>query len=172
MNLDWICKENLSSVQIPNIHKLKEFMEIENTSSPKKFKELLGIFAEVFEMENFNIPSDVYLEHLVKKDDLIVIIAKHEESVVGGLTIYRLMNYYSEKPLAYIYDVAVSPSYQRQGVGKQLMAYTKSFCLENGFEEAYVQADIIDQHALEFYRKCNPSSESEVIQFSFNLTKP
>jgi aminoglycoside 3-N-acetyltransferase I len=71
--------------------------------------------------------------------------------------------------LAYLYDLAVLPEYQRKGVGKKLINFTNSYCKERGFEEVYVQADKADDYALDFYRSTNPTKEEDVSHFYYKL---
>lgn len=133
------------------------------------FIELIRVFSEVFEMENFRIPDSSHLQKLLTANDFIAFVALLDQQVIGGLTIYILNQYYSIKPLAYIYDLAVLPAFQRKGVGRQLIDAVRLYCHEHGFEEVFVQADRIDQHAVDFYRKTKPSNEEEVLHFYYLL---
>ena len=38
-------------------------------------------------------------------------VAKYDNKVIGGLNVYILNRYYSIKPIAYIYDIAVLSNY-------------------------------------------------------------
>ncbi|WP_462250885.1 GNAT family N-acetyltransferase [Ekhidna sp.] len=135
------------------------------------FVKVIQLFADVFEMENFKIPSSSHLSNLLSKDDFMVFCAKDGESVIGGLTAYTLMQYYSVKPLAYIYDLAVDTSYQRKGIGKKLIASFNSYCMGKGYEEVFVQADKTDDNALDFYRKTQPTEEEHVSHFYYLLNQ-
>lgn len=81
-----------------------------------------------------------------------------------------LDQYYSERPLAYLYDLAVLAAYQREGIGKRLIAFANDFCRQHGFEELFVQADLVDDYAVEFYRSTNPSNEEQVVHFYYTLS--
>ncbi|MEK6480027.1 GNAT family N-acetyltransferase [Catalinimonas sp. 4WD22] len=135
------------------------------------FVEVIKLFEEVFEMQNFSMPPAQHLQKLLGKEDFFVFAALHKEKVVGGLTAYVLEQYYSVKPLAYIYDLAVDPHYQRQGIGKRLIAEMNTFCQERGFEEVFVQADQDEAHAVNFYRSTNPTEEEKVAHFYYTLDK-
>lgn len=137
----------------------------------RQFVELIKLFEEVFEMENFSIPNDRHLQELLNRDDFDAFVAKKNGLVVGGLTTYLLKQYYSEKPIAYIYDLAVNINYQRQGIGKRLIEEDKNYYLAKGFEDMFVQAEIEDDHAIEFYRSTSPSEEKQIIYFSYSLNK-
>ncbi len=133
------------------------------------FIELINVFEDVFEMKNFSKPDNNYLQYVLTKPDFLTLVAKADKKVVGGLTVYILDQYYSTKPLAYIYDLAVSKEFQGQGIGKILIKYLTDYCRENGFEEVFVQADRIDNYALAFYRSTNATKEEDVIHFSYSL---
>ncbi|MEO9871426.1 GNAT family N-acetyltransferase [Ekhidna sp.] len=133
------------------------------------FKDLILLFVQVFEREDFSIPDSAHLEKLLKKDDFVVFCAQVDGKVVGGLTVYIQEQYYSTKPLAYIYDLAVEAQLQRQGIGKKLILAVNEYCQKHGFEEAYVPAEKEDHHAIDFYRSTKPTYEMDVIHFSYTL---
>jgi aminoglycoside 3-N-acetyltransferase I len=135
-----------------------------------KFTGLIRLFEEVFEMKNFIIPEEKYVAQLLSKENFFVFVAIADNNVVGGLTAYALQQYYAVSPLAYIYDLAVTTSFQRQGIGKLLIASLTSYCKDNGFEEVFVQADKVDEYALEFYRSTG-GREEQVVHFSYLLNK-
>lgn len=132
------------------------------------FTELIYLFEHVFEMENFQIPSQKHLQSVLGNKDFFAIVAIKDNKVVGGLTVYTLQQYYSEKPLAYIYDLAVSVQFQRQGIGKRLIDFTNDMCRTNGYEEVFVQADKVDEYALDFYRSTN-ATEEDVSHFYYSF---
>jgi aminoglycoside 3-N-acetyltransferase I len=136
-----------------------------------RFIELVRLFGVVFEIKNFSIPDSGYLKSVLSRSDFFVFAAMLEGKVVGGLTTYVLMQYYSNKPLAYIYDLAVDANLQRQGIGKKLILATNQFYKEKGFEEVFVQADKVDEHAIDFYRSTKPTEEEQVVHFYYTLNK-
>lgn len=144
------------------IHKL-------TPSKLNDFMALIKVFEDVFEMKNFTLPRETYLRNLLHKPGFMVFVAKSGHSVIGGLTAYVLDQYYAEKPLAYIYDLAVKTEAQRQGIGQQLISAIKDHCRKQGFEEVFVQADRIDKHAVDFYRKTRPAEEEDVLHFYYSL---
>jgi ribosomal protein S18 acetylase RimI-like enzyme len=104
----------------------------------------------------------------LESDSFIVFVALSGEKIVGGLTAYVLQQYYSLRPVAYIYDLAVSNNYQRQGIGKMLVADINDYCKSSGIEEVFVQADEIDKHALDFYHSTGGKAE-KVVHFTYRL---
>ncbi len=147
-----------------SIHKL-------NQEEIDTFVSLLKLFEDVFEMKDFKMPPADHLEKLLSKKDFVVFVAKLNNQVVGGLTVYVLDQYYAEQPLAYIFDLVVNTELQRKGIGKQLISAVNSYCKEQGFEEVFVQADRVDQHAVNFYRSTQPTEEEDVLHFYYSLNE-
>ncbi len=137
----------------------------------QELNELISVFENVFEMRGFHRPSQTHLQNLLNKNNFFAVIAKTENKIIGGLTVYVLDQYYSEKPLAYIYDLAVLAEYQRKGVGRSLIKFTNEFCRRKGFEEVFVQADKIDDYAVDFYRSTKPTDEEQVLHFYYKLAQ-
>jgi aminoglycoside 3-N-acetyltransferase I len=152
---------------------LKELIKIKRLQKEdiNGFLDLVELFSNVFEMEQFSMPNRNHLQTLLDREDFLVFVVILGDKVIGGLTSYVLQQYYSEKPIAYLYDLTIDIEYQRQGIGKQLIREVHSFFKEQGFEELFVQAEKVDQYAIDFYRKTNPSQEDQVLQFSYLLNK-
>lgn len=135
------------------------------------FVELILVFEDVFEMQNFQLPQKEHLRSVLAQPGFHVFVAIENDAVLGGLTVYTLPQYYATKPLAYIYDLAIRRNRQRQGIGQKLIAEVNRYCLENGYEEVFVQADKVDDYALDFYRLTKPTNEEEVMHFYYKLHK-
>jgi aminoglycoside 3-N-acetyltransferase I len=135
------------------------------------FKALIGVFAEVFEMEDFSMPSDGYLMEVLSEPNFMCFVSMMNNQVLGGLTSYILTPYYSQRPIAYIYDLAVKKEHQRKGIGKKLMSAINTHCKNNGFDEVFVQAEKIDDYALDFYRSTAISHEDQVVHFSYHMNR-
>ena len=139
-----------------------------NVSQIEKFIELIHLFEEVFETEPRPVPNASHLKCLLEDIHFVVIVASVSGVIVAGLTAYVLEQYISERPLLYIYDLAVAKGYQRKGIGKQLIAEIKTYGTMMRAEEIFVQADEGDLNALEFYRATHGTSE-KVIHFYYSL---
>jgi aminoglycoside 3-N-acetyltransferase I len=133
-----------------------------------KFIELIRVFEDVFEMKYFQIPDEIHLRGLLARNDFFVFVALANNKVVGGLTSYILQQYYSKSPLVYIYDLAIKTEFQRKGIGKMLIEANNSYSRTIDAEAAMVQADIVDDHAIEFYRSTGAKGEN-VIHFDYQL---
>ncbi|MBL7834244.1 MAG: GNAT family N-acetyltransferase [Cyclobacteriaceae bacterium] len=135
------------------------------------FIALLRVFETVFEMKNFQLPPHVHLKQLLARSDFYVFAALSDTGVVvGGLTAYTLIQYYSVQPLVYIFDLAIQKSFQRQGIGQALISAITHHCRAEGVEEVFVQADRVDAHAVNFYRK-TAACEEDVVHFYYPLIK-
>jgi aminoglycoside 3-N-acetyltransferase I len=132
------------------------------------FKELVILFGEVFEMKDFKMPQDQYLQKLLSKNNFFVFVAMKENKVVGGLTAYELPSYYTGSSEIYLYDLAVKNEFQRKGIGRKLLESLSSFCKENNYQEFFVQADVEDKHALGFYQSTGRIPE-KVIHYSYKI---
>jgi aminoglycoside 3-N-acetyltransferase I len=142
-----------------------------DAGNTKAFEDLLYIFEEAFEMDDRLIPGEGYLEALLGKKDFLVFVAIQNNTVVGGLTVYLLQPYFSTRPVAFIYDIAVQKSQQRKGTGSRLLEAVLEFCRTNGYEEAFVEADTADNHAVDFYRKTKYTSVANALQFTYQTNK-
>jgi aminoglycoside 3-N-acetyltransferase I len=134
----------------------------------QQFIRLIHIFQQVFEWENKPLPRREYLQGVLDKSDFMVFVLLMNHEVIGGLTAHVLAGYDSEKPSAYIYDVAVAPDFQRKGFGKKLMAAFNVYCSTQGFKETFVQAETGDEHAVQFYRGTAVTMELPAIQFVYS----
>ncbi|WP_100614748.1 GNAT family N-acetyltransferase [Confluentibacter citreus] len=144
-------------------------LQILHSNNLEELKELISVFANVFEMENFKQPHEEHLQKLLNKQTFFAVIAKNNNKLIGGLSVYVLDQYYSQKPLAYIYDLAVLTEYQRKGIGKKLIEFTNNYCKQQGFEEVFVQADKVDDYAIDFYRSTKPTHEEQVVHFCYKF---
>lgn len=133
------------------------------------FTKAVLLFEQVFEMENFRLPEAEHLKKVLAKENFFVFVARIKDKIVGALTGYVLEQYYSVRPLAYVYDLAVDESLQRKGIGRALIKAVNNYYREKGFEEVFVQADRIEDHAVNFYRSTQPSAEEDVLHFYYTL---
>ncbi len=129
-------------------------------------KELVTLYALVFETENFTPASDAYFETLLHQESVIFCVALQGQKVIGGLTAYVLPSAYEAVSQVYLYDLAVVSHKQRQGVGSALLTLLKKHCVAAAYSEMYVQANIEDEHAIDFYRATGGHPES-VVHFSY-----
>lgn len=92
------------------------------------------------------------LARLLKNDNFWIYGAFDNGQPVGGLTAHVIPVTREEGEELFIYDIAVQPSHQRQGIGGKLMTAALLAAKENGLLSAFVPADNDDEHALDFYK--------------------
>lgn len=110
-----------------------------------------------------------HLEELCKNEYFFALGVFYNTQIVGGLTGYLLPSYFHKKFSLYGYDLAVLPAFQRQGIGKLLIDYAKTYCKKKGFDEFFVQARQ-EASTLYFYQSTLPDKTEEVMLYSYTCT--
>ena len=146
-------------------------MQISVVDNMSEFKELLELFAEVFEWED-NVVDDNYLTDSLNNKNFLVFIAKIDDKIVGGMTAHILPNYERCKSSRYIYDLVVRESFQKQGIGKSLINYLLEYGKNNNIYDIFVGTEQCDnEDAIAFYRKTPFDLEMKVLQYSYDIDK-
>jgi len=140
-----------------------------STDDLDPFIELLHVFEEVFELEKTPLPAQKHLRKVLKSPGFFSMIATADDQVIGGLTAYTFEQYHSIQPIAYIYDLAVLPKYQRKGIGGALIEAINNHCRKLGYQEIFVQTEKEEIHAVEFYRRTPITGEEDVAHFYYRL---
>jgi aminoglycoside 3-N-acetyltransferase I len=148
-----------------------EKFEILTTTDYHQLTELLDVYKEAFGLTDFRQPPADYLKTLLHHPTMLFLVATRNGKVVGGLTAFTLPSVYYPASELYIYDLAIRPKNQRQGIGTALLKELREHCTRSGIKEIFVQADRPDRHAIEFYRK-NGGTPEDVIHFSFDVPSP
>lgn len=136
-------------------------------------KALLELFGEVFDEKQTyvgNRPSDSYMRQLLGSDYFIALAALSDEEVVGGLAAYELRKFEQERSEIYIYDLAVSGAYRRQGVATGLIQELKRIAAERGAYVIFVQADTgpEDEAAIALYSRLG--IKEHVLHFDISVS--
>ena len=124
------------------------------SSDTAALKDLLRVFGEAFEdVETYQgaIPSAVYLQSLLATPTFIVVVARHGDTVVGGLAAYELRKFERERSEIYIYDLAVAQEHRRRGVATGAINELKRIAVARGAYVIFVQADRGDDPAIKLY---------------------
>ncbi|MBW8523854.1 GNAT family N-acetyltransferase [Chryseobacterium chendengshani] len=129
---------------------------------------LLKVYVDVFEMENFIIPDKLHLHSLISDNRIVFQVALANNMLIGGLSAYILPSIYSNICEVYIYDLAVKTTFQRRGIGCGLISSLKEYCVDKGYRSLFVQADIVDKHAINFY-KATGGKEENVVHFTYQI---
>ncbi len=119
-------------------------------------RQLNNLFADAFDdLATYRNapPSDDYLDRVLAKDDVIVLVALDDDEVVGGLVAYELSKLEREWSEIYIYDLAVAEPHRRRGIATRLIEDLGDIARERGAWVIYVQADYGDDPAIQLYTK-------------------
>lgn len=114
------------------------------------------MFADAFEDHAHyrdHPPDDSYLEALLASGTFLAIAAVADARVVGALTGYVLQKYEQSRSEFYLYDLAVSEAWRRQGVATALIEALRQEAARRGFHAIFVQADREDEPAIALYAK-------------------
>lgn len=128
-------------------------------------RSLFAMMADVFEEVHEGV-SDAYISALLAREDVWILAALREGSPIAGLTAFLLPLTRSADTEVFVYDVAVAAPFQRQGLGRRLMALVGTMAAARGIEMVWVAADNEDEHALDFYRAVGGAA-SQVTVFTF-----
>ncbi|OZB96162.1 GNAT family N-acetyltransferase [Paenibacillus sp. XY044] len=130
------------------------------------FFDLVLLFNKEFETPNTDFVNNDNIAELLSNPLFICIVGIKGNEVIGGLTGYELPMYDRLGSSLYLYDIAVRRNDQRKGIGSRLVRELVENCKTKQINEIFVQADALDQHAVEFYRKLG-GEISSVYHFTF-----
>jgi aminoglycoside 3-N-acetyltransferase I len=112
-------------------------------------------------------PSDGYLEALLAKEHVIVLVALLGQEVAGGLVAYELDKFERARRELYIYDLAVAEVHRRQGIATTLIKRLREIAGRRGAWVVYVQADYGDKPAIALYEK--HGTREDVLHFDIDV---
>ena len=130
-------------------------------------KDLINVFSRAFE-STYQV-RDQYLEELLKSPSTSIFGAVKNGKIVGGIVACEILPIHGSKEI-YIYDIAVDPDFQQQGIGRMLIHKLKEHGKKIGAETIFVEAESDDIGAVTFYRKMN-GEELSVSHFNFKVNK-
>jgi len=125
-------------------------------------KQLLRVFGEAFgdkDAYQSAVPRDEYLLSLLTKPHFIALVAVTNHKVVGGVTAYVLEKCEQKRRVNYIYDLAVQEQHRRKGIATRLINKLRHIARERGAYIIYVQADKLDDPAIELYQSLGTKRE-------------
>jgi aminoglycoside 3-N-acetyltransferase I len=112
-------------------------------------------------------PSDAYLEGLLAKEHVVVLVALAGEEVLGGLVAYELDKFERARRELYIYDLAVGAKHRRRRVATTVIEYLREIAAQRGAWIVYVQADYADDPAIALYESLGV--REEVLHFDIGV---
>lgn len=136
-------------------------------------RKLNGVFGDAFadcETYGADPPQDTYLEGLLAKEHVVVLVALAGEDVLGGLVAYQLDKFERARRELYIYDLAVAEEHRRRGIATALIQHLCGIAARSGAWVVYVQADLDDAPAIALYEKLG--AREEVLHFDIKVEPP
>lgn len=130
------------------------------------------LFAHAFDDDESYLsrpPSGDYLAHVLAKPDVIALVAREGEEIVGGLVAYELPKLEQGRSEIYIYDLAVAEAHRRKGVATALINALRAIARDSGAWVVYVQADYGDEPAIALYTKLG--SREDVMHFDIDVAE-
>jgi aminoglycoside 3-N-acetyltransferase I len=128
---------------------MKEQADIQKIHRLSDVKALISVFALAFEQE-YSV-TDEYLCKMLEDDKTLILGAFRGAEILGGLVAMEIIPIHGTKEF-YIYDIAVHPKYQKQGIGKALIEDLKQEAKKRGIGTIFVEAESEDKGAVAFYR--------------------
>jgi aminoglycoside 3-N-acetyltransferase I len=114
-------------------------------------------------------PSRAYLEGLLAKEHIIVLVALAGDDVVGGLVAYELDKFEKARREIYIYDLAVAEPHRRRGIATGLIRHLQGLAEQRRAWVIFVQADYGDDPAIQLYEKLG--LREEVLHFDISVSE-
>ncbi|HJS87158.1 MAG TPA: AAC(3)-I family aminoglycoside N-acetyltransferase [Acetobacteraceae bacterium] len=136
-------------------------------------RKLNTLFGEAFgdrETYEGEPPTDSYLEGLLRKENVIAVVAMAGEHILGGFVAYELDKFERARREIYIYDLAVGAEHRRRHIATDLIECLRHIAAQRGAWVVYVQADPGDDPAIALYGKLG--SREEVLHFDIRVEPP
>lgn len=108
-------------------------------------------------------PSDDWLVARLADPNMVIVVARAGNDVIGGLTAYTLPKLEQQRSEIYIYDIAVAEAHRRLGVATALIRYLQDLAQYVGAWVLFIQADIADEAPVALYSKLG--RREEVLHF-------
>jgi len=115
---------------------------------------LVGILFAI--EQDFDIDFDKQLSGITKlflHEGTDLLVARHEGTVVGMLTMQRLISSAEGDYVGQIEDLVVTEEYRKMGVGSRLINKMRFMAQEYGYKRIQLAADIDNENALRFYTR-------------------
>jgi aminoglycoside 3-N-acetyltransferase I len=138
---------------------------IKKLENINELRELSRVFALAFE-SGYTL-TELYLETMLQNPMCVIFGAFSDQEIVGGLVAFEMMPMHGTKEL-YVYDIAVHPAYQRNGIGVKLVNALKDEAKVRGVGTIFVEAELEDKDAIAFYRAIG-GEEIVVGHFNFKI---
>jgi aminoglycoside 3-N-acetyltransferase I len=115
----------------------------------------MRVFADAFDAPEQYLqqrPTDTYLTALLSRQSFYLVVACDAQEVVAALTAYEWDKFERQTREIYIYDVAVTASHRRRGIGRALLQEMQTLAAKRDATALMVQSDADDPPAQALYR--------------------
>jgi aminoglycoside 3-N-acetyltransferase I len=126
------------------------------TGDVEAARDLNALYADAFadhETYRRDHPDDAWLARQLAKDAIILLVARIDGRIVGGLTAYELPKFEAARSEIYLYDLAVCANVRRRGVATALITELQHIAADIDAWAVFVQADYGDDPAVALYTK-------------------
>jgi len=140
-----ICDLNMKSGITIELAKVKDLSQM---------AKLLGVLFTI--EKDFTIDFEKQLagiEALYEQEGTDLLVAKYENSVIGMITMQRLISSAEGGFVGQIEDLVVYEEYRQMGVGSRLINKIRVIAQEHGYKRIQLAADVDNSHALAFYNR-------------------
>ncbi len=129
-------------------------IEMAKEENLKEMAELLGV---LFAIESdFTIDYEKQyagLKQLLSYEGSNLLVALHENHVVGMLTMQRLISSAEGSFVGQLEDLVVKEEYRKMGVASRLINKMRALAVEYGYKRIQLAADVNNENALQFYTR-------------------
>jgi aminoglycoside 3-N-acetyltransferase I len=115
-------------------------------------------------------PGRAYADGLLESESLVLLVARDDATVIGGLAACELRKFERERSEIYVYDLAVAGAYRRRGIATALLKRLSEIAAERGAWTIFVQADRGDEPAIELY--ADLGTAGDVLHFDLPVPTP
>ena len=117
------------------------------------------------------IPSQATILRFLSNSHNILLSAEVEGILVGQAIAYILESWERDRPMLFLYSIDVVEEYQRQGIGRGLIAATKKIGQAENCSEGFVFTNESNLAAKGLYESTGGqrSNPDDVVMFEYNL---
>jgi len=120
----------------------------------KEMANLLGILFAIETDFTINFEKQYAgLEQLYQNETTDLLVARHENKVIGMLTMQRLISSAEGSFVGQIEDLVVQEDYRKMGVASRLINKMRNLAYEHGYKRIQLAADVNNENALKFYTR-------------------
>ncbi|MEJ2501398.1 MAG: GNAT family N-acetyltransferase [Campylobacterales bacterium] len=126
-------------------------------ATPADLPEMALLLETLFALEaDFTFDYEKQLAgitRLFKYEGTDLLVARHDDRVVGMLTMQRLISSAAGDFIGQIEDLVVLEAYRKMGVGSRLINKMRFMAQTYGYKRIQLAADIDNENALQFYTR-------------------